>query len=136
MANKIQKQKTALIVISVLALVLGLAGVVGGIILVVLNAQGLAAAISNDTSFVSNIIFIVIGVALAILGAGLTAFGVRYLWTGLVLKATKGSVADPSATSGTVNGKRCPKCGCTNTPDQTKCTSCGADLDGQVEETK
>lgn len=136
MANRIQKQKAALIIISALTLVLGLAGVVGGIILVVLNAQGLISAISNDTSFVSYIILIVLGAVLAIAGLGLVAFGVRYLWTGLVLKATKGSVADPSATSGTVNGKKCPKCGCTNTPDQTKCTSCGADLSGEAEETK
>lgn len=127
MSNRIEKEKGFLIALSVIALILGLSAVVGGIVII---ANNVASLTSTDTEVTSaSIVSLVFSIILLFCGALLGAFGVRYLWIGLSIKATKGSVAQDNLSKGTPNGKVCPKCGCTNTPDSTVCTSCGEKLD-------
>ena len=124
MANKIQKQKALLITIAVLSILLGIALIVGGIVLIV----GSLTNGSAQEELVRTILYTVGGLAMIIIGGFISIFGIRWLWVGSAVKATKGSIAETNLSKGTVNGKVCPKCGCTNTPDSTKCTSCGEEL--------
>lgn len=125
MANKMQKQKGVLVGVSIAAIIIGIAAIIVGIILCVKHIGNLAI---NENDLTLNIIGIIGGVILVIGSAILTIWGGYTLWIGLALKATKGSIAETNLAKGTVNGKVCPKCGCTNTPDSVKCTSCGTDL--------
>lgn len=123
MANKIVKQKRGLLVLGIIALVL-FAGAITGAIILLLGCQ---KAYGVDwTSFGLQLGW---GIVLAILCAFLFFWGIYAVWVSTAIKADKGSIADPAIVKGTVNGKKCPKCGCTNTPDATKCENCGEPLE-------
>ena len=127
MANKIQKQKGVLVTLGIVEILIGILFVIFGIILVVHGIQGVTK--DSNPNLVMDIIRIVGGAVMTLFGCSCTLYGGRTLWISLAVRATKGSIAETNIGKGTVNGKKCPKCGCTNTPDSTKCTSCGADLD-------
>lgn len=126
--NIIEKQKGALIGIAIAVLVLGLLAAIGGIILVVFGALKIAS------SLVTGLVMLIIGAILVIASGIGVVWSVGAIWLGASVKATKGSIADTNiAKAGTVNGKVCPKCGCTNTPDSSVCAVCGAPLDASEE---
>lgn len=122
MANKIVKSRRALLILGIISLVF-FAGAIAGAIILLLGCQkpGLSA-----TDFGLQLGW---GIVLAVLCAFFFFWGVFAVWTSTAIKATDGSIADPAIVKGTVNGKKCPKCGCTNTPDSTKCQNCGEPLE-------
>lgn len=124
MSNKIEKQRTALRAIGIVALALGFLGAVGGIIMTVFGIIGLV----NSNNLVGDILLLVFGVLLLIGGVLAVVWAFTATWVGFSIKATQGSIAEGDLSKGTVNGKKCPKCGCTNTPDATECTSCHTPL--------
>ncbi|MDD6302185.1 MAG: hypothetical protein PUA56_02595 [Bacillales bacterium] len=122
-SNRIEKQKHLLIGLSIAAIVLGLAAFGGGLTL------GIMQIIKTiSTKEYIRIVLVVLGFVLAFIGGASVVFGIYYVWIGSSVKATKGSIAEDNLSKGSVNGKVCPKCGCTNTPDVDKCQVCGADL--------
>ncbi len=151
MSNKIEKQKNALIGLSIAGVVLGLLALVGGIVLIVSGIGDIGDKI------VAAILKLVFGVLLILGGGYLSIFGFYTLFVGSAVKATKGSIAEGNiAMAGTVNmlkckncgyevqpgdkvcghcghslsdKKVCPKCGATNMSENKKCSACGADLE-------
>ncbi len=115
--NRIEKNKTALIVISIISLLIGVCSTVGSVFLL----------ISGFTDM--TVVLIVFGFILAFLGLGLILFGIYYLWIGCALKATKGSIAVDNSIAMNRQNKVCPKCGSTNTPNVDTCQVCGEKLD-------
>ena len=115
--NRIEKNKTALIVISIISLLIGVCSTVGSVFLL----------ISGFTDM--TVVLIVFGFILAFLGLGLILFGIYYLWIGCALKATKSSIAVDNSIAMNRQNKVCPKCGATNTPNVDTCQVCGEKLD-------
>lgn len=120
--NKNEKQKTILIVAAIIIILLGVAALIGGIVMMVSNANQLA---KTDEKLALNIIMIILGALLGIFGLFGLSFGFYWAIVGGAVKATNGSIAETNLGVGTVNGNKCPKCGCTNTPDAIKCGNCG-----------
>ncbi len=125
--NKIRKNKSALIAISTALIVAGLAMFVVGIILAVKNIDKLISVTSG-----SSIALIVVGVLLVILGVVAFAVGFTFLWTGLSLKATDGSIAQDNLAMGTVNMTKCAKCGTELKSEAEYCPHCGNPASNQV----
>lgn len=151
MANSIEKQKGALLGLSIASIILGLVAIVVGIILIVSGATVVA------TKGLEGGLKIGFGVLLVILFFPFEGFGLYSLFLGVSVKATKGSIKQGNiAMNGTVNmlkckncgtevepgqafcpkcgkslsdKKVCPKCGATNMSENIKCSACGADLD-------
>jgi len=123
--NSIEKKKTALIGLSIAILVLALLGLVGGVVLIVFGARNL-----GESNLVAGIIMLVIGVLLVIAGVIGVLFGIRNIWVGSALKATKGSIAEENLakTSQSNTVVKCPKCGCTNSIENTNCSNCNEPL--------
>ena len=115
--NRIEKNKTALIVISIVSLLLGIGSVTGSVFLLISGFSDM------------KVVLIVLGFVIALLGLGLIIFGIYYLWIGCALKATKGSIAVDNSIAMNRQNKICPECGATNTPNVDTCQVCGAKLD-------
>ncbi len=117
--NSIEKQKGWLIGISIAMIVLAVAGLVFGIILLV-------AGIST-ISTTAGIIKLVFGIILTLAGMVLLPLGIRWAWIGLALSATKGSIKQGNIAKegGTVNMKKCDKCGTELKDGETVCSNCG-----------
>ena len=108
------------------------------------------------SQFLIGTVNIAFGILLVLLGLFLVPLGLYMLFIGASVKATKGSLKEDNiAINGTVNMKKCkkcghevsendlfcpkcgaslldkkvcPKCGATNMSENIKCSSCGADL--------
>ena len=124
--NSIQKKKGALLILAIIVLVLGASALVGGIILVIFGAKGLA-----NSELAKGILMLVFGAILVIAGLIGAAWGIRYIWVGASIKATNGSIAEENLAMNK-EGKnivRCPKCGCVNSKENNVCSNCGASLE-------
>ncbi|MCQ2743144.1 MAG: hypothetical protein MJ239_07675, partial [Bacilli bacterium] len=103
--NKIEKQKGALIGLSVAVTVISVLGFIGGVVLTIFGVINLV-----NQAWVPGILMTVFGVALIVLGIIFAVWGIRFIITGSAIKATEGSIAEVNlAKAGTVNGKKCPK---------------------------
>lgn len=129
--NKIQKQKGWLIAISVIVLVLSIASICGGVVLLTSGIKGV-----NDANNAGAIVKIVFGALLSLAFAPGIVLGFRYLWVGLYMTATKGSIAEGNIAKegGTVNIKKCDKCGTELKDGETVCSECGKSFEKPAEE--
>lgn len=117
--NSIQKQKGALIGLGVVLLVLSFLSAIFGVILIVSGSANLSSA--------SGIIKLVFGIILSLLTFAFCPAGVKCVWVGSALKATKGSIKQGNIAKegGTVNMKKCDKCGTEIKDGETVCSNCG-----------
>ena len=116
--NKIQKGKSLLIGLGFGAIVLGLLALVGGIVLLV---KGI-----GTISETAGIVKTVFGAILLLFSFGAVPFGIKWTWVGLALNATQGNLKEDNiAMAGTVNMKKCDKCGTELKDGETKCSNCG-----------
>jgi len=123
--NRIEKGKKQLIWLSVLVLVLSVGIITGGVFLIVSGATDIYG---GGTTAISIVLKIVGGTVLFCGGGVGLALGIMMLWTGGVLKATQGSIAEDNLGIGTVNMMKCSKCGCEAKAGETFCGSCGNPL--------
>lgn len=124
--NSIQKKKGALIGIAIAALVLGLAALAGGVALSIFGGKDLA----NEV-WVAGGIKLGFGILLGLIGVAGVAWGIRYIWVGSAIKATKGPIAEENLAKDAPgkNVKKCPHCGCTNSAENTVCSNCQKPLE-------
>ncbi len=117
--NSIQKQKGWLVGISIAMIVLGAVALVGGIILLVSGIPAIPA--------VAGILKVVFGGLLVLFGLVSMPLGIRWAWVGLALSATKGSIKQGNIAKegGTVNMKKCDKCGTERKEGEEVCSNCG-----------
>ena len=117
--NSIQKQKGWLVCLSIAVLALGIAALVVGIVLLVSGIPAIPA--------VAGILKVVFGGVLIIFGLAGIPLGVRWAWVGLALNATKGSIKQGNIAKegGTVNMKKCDKCGTERKEGEEVCSNCG-----------
>ncbi len=74
----------------------------------------------------------VFGVVLFLIGAiGLT-LGIIMIWTGGAIKAKFGNIAELNTLNGTVNMKKCPKCGSQIAEKDDFCGVCGKHLEENI----
>lgn len=124
--NSIQKKKGALIGLAIAVLVIGLGAFVGGVLLVVFGALDLV-----NQAWIGGGLKLGFGLLLTILGVIGVGWGIRYIWVGSALKATKGAIAEENLAKDAPgkNIKKCPHCGCTNSAENTVCSNCQKPLD-------
>ena len=101
MKNIIEKRKEQLQFIGAIVLAIGVILAVTGIILFVTCGFG------KDV----NILKLIFGIILLVLGIAGVACGVVFTWTGKAVVATKGSIAEDNLGKGTVNMHKCENCG-------------------------
>ena len=123
MMNSIQKQKVLLIGLGVVFIVIAmLLASFGGF----LTATG---AVSLNTT--AGIVKLVFGI-LMILGFFPSVWaGIRFIWVGAVLIAVRGSIkmGNIAKEGGTVNMKKCDKCGTELKEGETECSNCGKKIE-------
>ncbi|MGN1227482.1 MAG: hypothetical protein ACI4TX_02440 [Christensenellales bacterium] len=119
--NKIEKGKTALITIGILSLVFSIAFLVLGIVMVV-------GSFGGENVDVLKLVF---GIIFILLFFPLVIIGIYFTWTGAVLKATKGSIAEDNLGKGTVNKALCKNCGAELSGEKF-CPNCGKSVTGVV----
>ena len=117
--NTIKKQKNMLICLAIVLLLLGVGCAVFGVLMLI---KGIANA--GDVTGILRIIFASL---LLILFIMLTLIGIRWLWVGTALKATEGSIKEGNIAKegGTMNMKKCDKCGTELKDGETVCSNCG-----------
>ena len=117
--NKIKGQKALLITFGACAIVISILCAVFGALLLIHGIIGIPET--------SGIIKTVFGGMLVAIFLALIGFGVRWLWVGLAIKATEGSIKEGNIAkeSGTVNMKKCDKCGTELKDGETICSNCG-----------
>ena len=117
--NKIEKQKGMLVGLGIIAFVMAILTLVFGIILIVHGAGALGEA--------GGIVKLLFGILLVILSFPLGLFGAKCIWVALALNAVKGSIKEGNIAKegGTVNMKKCDKCGTERKDGETACSNCG-----------
>jgi len=117
--NSIEKQKGALIGVGIFLMFVAATAAVFGVILIVKGAADLTAT--------SGIIRLVFGILLTLLACPFTLTGIKCVWVGSALKATKGSIKQGNIAKegGTVNMKKCNKCGTEIKEGEEVCSNCG-----------
>ena len=117
--NKIEKQKRALIILGIVIIALSVLSLVFGIVLTVSGAKDLSETI--------NIIKLVFGILLILVSIPFGWASIKYIWVGAYLTATKGSIKEGNIAKegGTVNMKKCDKCGTEIKDGETVCSNCG-----------
>ncbi len=124
--NKVKRNKKIYTIIAAVILVLGIGSLVGSIFTLIAGIS----KFGQENQLVSAIIVTIVGVLLVLLGGFLIVLGIYHLWIASALKATDGNIAEGNDLANkTINAKKCPKCGCTNTPGVDVCQSCGTKLD-------
>ena len=120
--NTIEKQKRALIILGVVVITLAVLSLVFGIILTVSGAKNLSETI--------NIIKLVFGILLILVSFPFGWASIKYIWVGCYLKATQGSIKEGNIAKegGTVNMKKCDKCGTEIKDGETACSNCGKEI--------
>lgn len=119
--NKIEKNKLALQILSIIFLVSSILILILGISMLVGSLAGEGVKV---VPMVFGIIFILFSVPIFILGF----YGI---FVGISLKATKGSVAQENLGKGTVNATLCQKCG-TKLNGEEFCPKCGMSANSKV----
>ena len=119
--NKIEKSKTALLVLSIIFLVASVLLLVFGIIL-------LAGSLSAEKIKVVEMIF---GIICILAFVPFVVLGIYGLFVGTALKATKGSIAQGNLGMGTVNASLCKKCG-NQLNGESFCPKCGESANGEM----
>ena len=124
--NSIQKKKGALIILAIIVLVLGGLALVGGVLLVIFGALDLVNQV-----WVGGGLKLGFGILLAIVGLIGAVWGIRYIWVGSAIKATKGAIAEENLAKDAPgkNLKKCPNCGCTNSAENEVCSNCQKPLE-------
>lgn len=113
-----------LMIFSIVALILSLALLGGGIALVVVGA------ISNILAHIISMC--IVGAILIILGVVFTIFSMIMFFTSVsMIKAREGSVKDGNRAMGTVNILKCDKCGEELPDNATFCSKCGTPIEGK-----
>ena len=117
--NKIEKQKRVLIGLGILMAVVALLALIFGIVLIVHGAKSLGDA--------AGIIKLAFGILLVLLFFPLCGFSIKCVWVGFALVATKGSLKEGNIAKegGTINMKKCDKCGTEIKYGEDKCSNCG-----------
>ena len=117
--NRIERDKKLLIGLGIVMAVLAIISLVFGILLIVQGANALG---ENGAA-----IKLALGIMLVIVFFPLVAFGIKCVWVGLALVATKGSIKEGNIAKqgGTVNMKKCDKCGTEIKDGETVCSNCG-----------
>lgn len=117
--NKIQKQKGALIGLGVVAIIISALLLVFGIILTINGAK--------DLNEVWNIVKLVFGILMILISLPVCWAGIKFIWVGAYISATKGSIKEGNIAKegGTVNMKKCDKCGTEIKEGETACSNCG-----------
>ena len=117
--NIIQKQKAWLIALGVIAFVVSVLFLVFGLILTINGAGNLNSA--------TGIVKFVFGLIMLLLSVPACITGVRFVWVGCAMTATKGSIkmGNIAKDGGTVNMKKCDKCGTELKDGETECSNCG-----------
>ena len=112
-----------LMMFSIVALLLSLGALAGGIVMIVLGAT------SGDTTKI--IWMCVVGGVLALLGLVFTMFSIVMFFTSVsMIKVENGSVKDGNRAIGTVNVLKCDKCGEELDDNSTFCVKCGTKVEG------
>ena len=119
--NKIEKGKTALIVLGIISLICCVALLVLGITMV--------TTCYIDESL--NVVRLVFGIIFIALFIPLAIIGVYFTWVGAVLKATKGSIAEDNLGKGTANKALCNNCGA-ELHGEKCCPNCGRSVEDKV----
>ena len=119
--NKIEKQKGALIGLGIASIVLSFILLVVGVFMLVKGVPALA-----DATKTKGILLIVFGAIATLLFFPMVCFGVYQTWIGFSLKATTGSIKEGNIAKegGTVNIKKCPRCGTELKDGETVCSEC------------
>ena len=117
--NSIKKQKSMLIGLGVLFVVISVLFLVFGILLTLTGIKNISNAI--------GIVKLVFGILMIILFVPAGWTGIKFIWVGSVLTATIGSIkqANIAKEGGTVNMKKCDKCGTEIKDGETECSNCG-----------
>ncbi len=124
--NKVKRNKKIYTILSAIVLVLGVGALVGSVFTLISGISKFGV----ENGLVSAIIVTIVGVLLVVLGGFLVVLGIYHLWIASALVATNGNLTDGNDLANkTLNSKKCPKCGCTNTGDVHTCQSCGEKLD-------
>ena len=123
--NKIERQKSQLIAISTIIIIVSAIVMLVGIAMVVLGAIG-------ESSIGHKVRMVLFGSVFTLIGMAGIAFGIVYLVTGRSLSATKGSIADGNLGHGTVNMTKCAKCGNKINPEDKFCGHCGASIENKL----
>ena len=125
--NRIERNKKALIGLSIGIIVLGVIFQAVGIMLTVFGGRGLAQTGAKAGAIVE----LVFGIIMILLGPVGVCFGIVTTWTGSALKATQGSIAEDNLGKGTVNMRKCQICGEEISGDDSFCPVCGNSLAGK-----
>lgn len=121
--NKIQRQKGGLLLLGIIAFVVAVLFVVFGILLLVKGIGNVA----DGATLAVGIIEIVFGVIMCLLFFPAIIFAVYALSVTLALKATVGSLkmGNIAKEGGTINMKKCDKCGTELKDGENVCSNCG-----------
>ena len=124
--NKIQRQKGGLLALGIIAFVVAILFVVFGVLLLV---KGIGNVADNATLAV-GIIKIVVGAIMCLLFFPTIIFAVYAVSITLAMKATMGSIkmGNIAKEGGTVNMRKCDKCGTELKDGETVCSNCGKEF--------
>ncbi|MBO5394454.1 MAG: hypothetical protein J6A28_00925 [Clostridia bacterium] len=95
--NIIEKRKGQLKGFGIILLFIGVAALVGGILMIALGS--------------SNPWMIIGGIIVGVLGLAGVIVGIIFTWVSSAVKATHGSIAEENLAIGTVNIHKCENCG-------------------------
>ena len=124
--NTIQKQKGGLVILGILAIIAAVLFAVFGVLLLVRGISNVAA----EGTLTVGIIKIVVGAIMCLLFLPTVGFGIYALAITLAMKATKGSIkmGNIAKEGGTVNMRKCDKCGTELKDGETVCSNCGREF--------
>ena len=117
--NVIKKQKGLLIGLGVISLVASVLLLVFGIILTIKGASNL-----NQTGGILKLVF---GILMILISCPIGFAGIKFVWVGSYMTATEGSIkmGNIAKEGGTINMRKCDKCGTELKDGETKCSNCG-----------
>ena len=117
--NSIQKQKRLLIGLGIGLIVIA--------VLLVFSGGYLTAKGAIDLGSVAGIVKLVFGILMLVGFFPAIMGGIKFIWVGYSLVATMGSIKQGNIAKdgGTVNMKKCDKCGTELKDGQTECPECG-----------
>jgi len=116
--NIIEKRKGQLKFVGILTLILGLA----------LAITGLVLLFNSNIGADLNVLKLVVGIILIVLGVSGLGLGVALTWIAYSVKATHGSIAEDNLGKGTVNMNKCENCGAEVEAGVKICTKCEENL--------
>lgn len=121
--NTIKKQKGALISFGILSFILAILSSVFGVILTIKGASTVSEG--------AGIVKLVFGIILIIAFIPLVIFAIKATFVGFSLTATEGSIKQGNIAKqgGTVNMKKCDKCGTELKDGETECSNCGKKIE-------